>query len=142
MVKSRRGQRNELGSLFAASIVIVAGAVVCSILFMAGDPEGSPWLIAMIVGVAVLFMTAIIGIRFPRIRFGLGFWSVFFGDRSRGGDELDYQPRRVHTGQHQPSVNPRPITADEARDIHLLSTSTWVPSRLRAQKIRDRERQQ
>ena len=130
MPKLRRGHKNDLGSLFAASIVTAFGAAVCAILFMIGDPEGSPWVIALIAGIAFVLLATILGVRIPRSGSSLGFWYAFFGTRAGRDQPVDYEPRPVRTQYGQSVGNQRPITAEEVRDIRELSTTTWVPSRL------------
>ena len=141
MVKRRRGHRKDLGSLFAASIVIVAGAAVCSALFLVGDPDASPWLLAPIGAIVGMFLAVIIGVRIPRLSSGLGFWHAFFGTQTADRENFTYEPRRAGGGGHTGSANHRPITAQEAHEIHMLSTSTWIPSRTRNRRLSENDRQ-
>ena len=118
----------------------ILGAGICVVLFMVGDPNGAPWLVALIVGVAVLLLGTIIGIRVPRPGSGLGFWNALFGTRADRDQPIDYEPRPVKTSFGQTTGSQQPITVDEVRDIRELSTTTWVPSRLRRRRADDNDR--
>jgi hypothetical protein len=62
----------------------------------------------------------------------LGFLSL--SSRSRRDDGVrDYQPRKASSPSSAASPN-QPITAGEARELRLTSSSTWIPAQGRKKK--------
>lgn len=135
MPKSRRPHRNDLGSLFAASVVTVLGTGLCCMLFAVGTRDGSIWPILMIAAPAVVFLF-MVGVRWQGSGSGsgLGFWHVLFRSRADRTRDLDYEPRRAESDRVSPEGQQRPITASEVREIQLLNGNTWVPARGRRSK--------
>ena len=136
MSKKQRSHRNDLGSLFAASVVLTLGAAICAILYLTGSPQLSVWRIAAIICIPVTMLAALIGVRFPKPGTGLTFWNAMFTSRSGRDEPAAYEPRRMETGPSGPPVQPRPATAEEVREIHALSANTWVPSRDRLRRTK------
>ena len=134
MRRSRRSHRNDLGSLFATSVVVVLGMTICLVLYLVGHPRPSVWVEAGIVATALFFLSAALGIRMPRPGSGLEFWHSLFRSRADTDRSVDYTPEilRPHD-PGRPGQN-RPVTAEELRELRLLSSSTWVPSRSRRRK--------
>ena len=137
MPRPRRSHRNDLGSVFATAVIVVLGAGVCSVLYAAANPTGSVWIHGVIVTIAVLFLAALIGVRFPRLGTGLEFWNAMFRARTDRDLPIDYTPESIRP---QPSGRPgqqRPVTAEKLRDIKLMSSNTWVPTRGRRRSAED-----
>lgn len=129
MQKPRRRHRNDLGSVFAASVVTVLGAAISTILFTVGSPDSSPWLVGLIIVPAVLFLAALVGVRWPRLGTRLDFWHTVFRGRAGADHGLDYEPHPVRREAVKIVGQRKPITAEEVREIQLLSANTWVPVR-------------
>lgn len=134
MPKPRRPHRNDLGSLFAASVVTVLGTGLCCLIFAAGARDGSIWPVLMIAAPAAVFLSLLVGVRSQGNGTGLQFWHVLFRSRAKNNRDVDYEPRRADDDRVTPAGQQRPITASEVRDIQLLSGNTWVPSRGRRKK--------
>ena len=134
MPKLRRKHRNDLGSIFAASVIIVLGTGGSCIIYAVGSPNGSPSLLALIVAPAVLFLAGMVGVRWPKFGSGLEFWRVVFRSRLNADCGADYQPRRTEPEPISKPGQQQPITASEVREIQLLSANTWVPSRTRKKR--------
>lgn len=139
MRRSRRSHRNDLGSLFATSVVVVLGMTICLVLYLVSQPRPSIWVEAGIVATALFFLGTALGIRMPRPGSGLEFWHSLFRERADSERAVDYTPEILRP--HDPSRpgQNRPATAEELRELRLLSSSTWVPSRSRRRKDTDPE---
>lgn len=131
MPKPRRRHRNDLGSIFAASVITVLGTGTSCAIYAVGSPNDSLLPQILIIGPALLFLAALVGVRFPRPGTGLEFWNAVFRSRADGDQGVDYQPRRRDPQPVCTSEQRRPITAREVREIQLLSSNTWVPTRRR-----------
>ncbi len=129
MQKPRRSHRNDLGSVFAASVVTVLGAGISSTLFAVGSPESSSWVVALIIAPSTLFLAVLVGVRWPKMGTGLDFWHVVFRCRADDARGVDYQPRRIRQKLNRVTGRQQPITVHEMRQIQLLSNNIWVPSR-------------
>ena len=129
MQKRRRSYRNDLGSVFAASVVTVLGAGISTALFAVGSPESSPWMVAVIIAPSTLFLAALVGVRWPKFGTGLDFWHVVYRGRAHADRSVDYQPRKIRQKLNQRTARQQPITVHQVRQIRLLSTNVWVPSR-------------
>jgi len=102
-----------------------------------GERDPSPWILAWIVTPAVLCLATLVGVRWPKPGTALEFWHAIARSRMEGDRTVDYQPRRIDP---QPIGTPgeqQPITADEVREIQLLSSNTWVPSQTRKESADD-----
>ncbi|MCH2203477.1 MAG: hypothetical protein MK102_16040 [Fuerstiella sp.] len=131
MSKRQRKHRNDLGSLFAASFTVVLGAGIACAMFAVGTRDTSSWFIVLIICSAAMMLAAIIGIRWPNVRTGLAFWHTTFRTRAKTDRSVDYQPCPIDRERMGTPGRQKPITADEVREIRLLSGNTWVPSRSR-----------
>ena len=85
----------------------------------------------------LLFLAALVGVRWPKLGTGLEFWHSVFRSRSGADDGVDYEPRRIEPKHVSSRGQQQPITANEVREIRLLSTNTWVPSRMRKTRTDD-----
>jgi len=137
MSKRRRDHRNDLGSIFAASVITVLGTGICCILYAVGMPAASPWILVLIITPAVFGLAALVGVRWPKMGTGLEFWNAVFRSRTQDDRAIDYQPRRVDPAPIGTPGQQQPTTADEVREIRLLSTNTWVPTRSRKKNDND-----
>ncbi len=133
MRSPRRSHRNDLGSVFATAVIVVLGAGVCSVLYAAAEPGGSVWIHGIIITVAVLFLAALIGVRFPRLNTGLEFWNAMFRGRTDRDLPIDYSPESIRPQETGRPGQQKPVTAEKLRDIKLMSSNTWVPTRGRKQ---------
>ena len=131
MPKPRRRHRNDLGSIFAASVITVLGTGTSCAIYAVGSQNDSLFLQALIIAPALLFLAALIGVRWPKLGSGLEFWNSVFRSRADADHGVDYQPRRRDPEPVGTSGQQEPITAEEVREIRLLSSNTWVPSRTR-----------
>jgi len=137
MPKPRRSHRNDLGSVFATAVIVVLGAAVCSVLYAAATPNGSAWTHGIIITVAAVFLAVLIGVRFPRMSTGLEFWSAMFQGRTDRDLPIDYSPESIRPQETGRPGQQQPITADKLRDIRLMSSNAWVPSRGRKRSAED-----
>jgi hypothetical protein len=80
---------------------------------------------------AVLCLAALVGIRWPKMGTGLEFWHAVFRNRVDDDPSIDYQPRRIDPKTIMRPGQQKPITADEVRNLNLVSTNAWVPTRTR-----------
>tara|TARA_B100000530_G_scaffold104957_1_gene64968 strand:+ start:116 stop:538 length:423 start_codon:yes stop_codon:yes gene_type:complete len=131
MSKFRRKHRNDLGSVFAVSVITVLGTGICSTLYAVAAPRISLWFLALIMTPAVLCLAALVGIRWPKMGTGLEFWHAVFRNRVDDDPSIDYQPRRIDPKTIMRPGQQKPITADEVRNLNLVSTNAWVPTRTR-----------
>lgn len=131
MMKRQRKHGNDSGSLFAASFTVVLGSGISCIMFAAAAREVSSWFMALILCSAVMFLAMLVVIRWPNLGTGLEFWCAAFRPRTRTDHTVDYQPCPIDRKRTVPPARQKPITADEVREIRLLSGNTWVPSRSR-----------
>jgi hypothetical protein len=129
MPKPRRSHRNDLGSVFATAVIVVLGAAVCSVLYASATPNGSAWTHGIIITVAVLFMATLIGVRVPRISTGLEFWNAMFRARADRDLPIDYTPESIRPQATGRVGQQQPVTAQKLRDIRLMSSNAWVPTR-------------
>jgi hypothetical protein len=129
MRRPRRSHRNDLGSVFATAVIVVLGGGVCSILYALGSPHASPWTHGIIITVAGLVLAALIGVRFPRVSTGLEFWNAMFQGRADRDLPIDYSPEPIRPQETGRPGQQQPITAEKLRDIKLMSSNTWVPTR-------------
>ena len=137
MSKFRRNHRNDLGSVFAVSFITVLGTGICCTLYAVAAPTVSLWFLALIMTPAALCLAALVGVRWPRMGTGLEFWHAVFRSRAEADRGVDYQPRRIDPEPISSAGQQKPITADEVRDIRLMSTNTWVPTRSRKENDND-----
>ena len=137
MPKFRRNHRNDLGSVFAVSFITVLGTGICCTLYAVAAPRVSLWFLTLIMTPSALCLAALVGVRWPKMGTGLEFWHAVFRSRADADRGVDYQPRRIDPEPIRSSGQQKPITADEVRDIRLMSTNTWVPTRSRNKKNDD-----
>ena len=131
MSKFRRKHRNDLGSVFAVSFITVLGTGICCTLYAVAAPTVSLWFLALIMTPAALCLASLVGIRWPKMGTGLEFWHTVFRSRADADRSVDYQPRRIDAKPIMPPGQQKPITADEVRNLNLVSTNAWVPTRTR-----------
>lgn len=131
MPNLRRRHRNDLGSIFAASVITVLGTGTSCAIYAVGSSNDSWLLQALIIAPALLFLSALIGVCWPKLGSGLEFWGAVFRSRADPDHGIDYQPRRRDPEPVHASGQQKPITANEVREIRLLNNNTWVPSRTR-----------
>ena len=132
MGRKWQNQKDDLGSVLASSIVVIGGAAFCLLVALFGAEKASPWLIAGVCAVPLVFLLLVLRFRrgTSRTRSGLSFWNTLFRSPPDDGLAAGYRPRKVGEGQPPPpSGTNRPITASEAREIRITSASTWVPTR-------------
>ena len=116
--------------MLATVIVIVLGAGLCSFLCVLADVKRNDLVLGGILGAAAFSIAWIIWYRYGRMdNSSLTFW--FLASKNRRDDGLnDYVPEKVpDRGPQQAMGSNRPITAEEAREIQITSSSTWVPAK-------------
>ena len=139
MRKQRRKHRDDLGSVFATSVIVVLGGGVCAMMFAAGAPNAPAWLHLAILGGAGLLLIVALAVRIPRGGTGLEFWNSFHQDRREHDMPIDYTPEPVQRKQEGRPGQQKPITANEVRELRLNSTNTWVPSKERLRRTQDQD---
>lgn len=129
MGRRLRRDRNDAGSMLAATFVIAAGAGCTIFLLLAMSPGDSMWPTVAVGGGTLALLIGVALVRFGGVpHLGLDFWSLRFRSHRQEGAGSDYlprirKPRNRHGGANQP------ITAEQARELNQSSGSTWVPSR-------------
>lgn len=122
--------RNDTGSMLASSIVIVGGAAFCVMLAAVGSNEPSPWLIAGVIGTTVCMLLLMVRIRYGERGSGLGFWHSVFRNHRQDGLASEYRPEKVDSRSASSGIGSNaPITAEQVHEIQVTSANTWVPSR-------------
>jgi len=139
MRKQRRKHRDDLGSVFATSVIVVMGGGVCAMVFAAGAPNAPEWLHPAILGGAGLLLVAFLAVRIPRGSTGLEFWNSLHQDRREHDKPIDYTPEPIQRKQGGRIGQQKPITAEEVREIRLNSSNTWVPSKERLRRTQERD---
>lgn len=130
MSKRWQNNRNDAGSLLASTFVIALGSGVLIFLVVALSADLSPYFLGLMGLVATAFITTIILQRFGRGRTGsMSFWSMFGQSHREDGLACNYRPRKIRGRNDGDAEVPRPIHAEEVRQIQETSSSTWVPSR-------------
>ena len=127
--------RDDSGSMLATVVVIVLGAALCSFLCVLADVEQNDLLLGGILGGATLSIIWIVWFRYGRMNeSSLTFW--FLASKNRRDDGLnDYRPEKVEDrGPKRPMGSNKPITAEEAREIQVTSSNTWVPAKGKRKK--------
>lgn len=137
MPKRRQPYRNDLGSIFAASVSTALGVGFCCVLFAVGSPASSLWNLWLIVAAGALLLATLVAFTWRNSGIGLDFWHTVFRARAEDARGLDYTPRKVDTSDNSTPGGQRPITADEVREIKLMSVNTWVPARDRKKRNDD-----
>lgn len=121
--------RNDAGSLLAATFVVAMGGGCVLFAIFALTPEGTVWQAAAFCGAMLVLLLAIALVRFNRVpRIGLGFWSIRFRSHRNDSAVDGYLPR-VRKPRPKKFGDNQPITAEQARELNRSSSSTWVPSR-------------
>ncbi len=128
-----KNRRDDAGSMLAAVIVIVCGAVICAFVGAIDRSELGAWMLGGVILLAALLLWWIIWLRYSRNSGGgLAFWHVFGRSHRDDGIAAQYRPRKVGEGHApRPSGTNKPITAEEAHDMRMTSANTWVPSKNR-----------
>lgn len=127
MPKPKR-HRNDLGSVFATTVVVVLGTGLCLGMYSIGTSQASLWVQAGIVASSAIFLCLLMGIRLPRFSSGLQIWYSVARAKADENKAIDYVPQSAKPQDHSPGGQRRPITAKEVREIRLTSGSTWVPT--------------
>ena len=130
MGKKIHRRRDDSGSMLATVIVIVLGAALCSFLCVLADVEQNELLLGTILGGAAFSIAWIVWYRYGRTNeSSLTFW--FLASKNRRDDGLnDYVPEKIPgRGPQRPMGSNKPITAEEAREIQVTSSRTWVPAK-------------
>ena len=128
MPKPKR-HRNDLGSVFATTVVVVLGTGLCLAMYSIAASQASLWVQAGIIVSSAIFLCLLMGIRLPRFSSGLQIWYSVARAKADENKAIDYVPRSATPRDHSPLGQRRPITAKEVREIRLASGSTWVPTR-------------
>ena len=128
--KWKRG-RDDAGSMLATVIVIVGGAGLCCFLSMLDTSSFSSWMPWMIIAGALSVIGLIVRYRYGRrSSTGLGLWYMLRRSPNDDGVAGQYQPGLIRDKRSQVSVGTNtPITAEQARELQVTSSNTWVPSR-------------
>ena len=123
--------RDDAGSMLATVIVIAGGAGLCSFMCLMDTSAFGDWMLALVVGGSLLAIGLIVRYRYSRNSSGgLGFWHMLHRNSNDDGIAAQYRPALVRDKQSLASDgNNTPITADQAREIRITSSNTWVPSR-------------
>ncbi|MEP3480160.1 MAG: hypothetical protein ABJZ55_12990 [Fuerstiella sp.] len=130
MARKFRRNQNDGGSILAAMIVIVLGAILCSWIVLVSESALQDWMIACIVIGAVLVITCLLLFRYGGSKpAGLDFWRSAFGNHYDDGLAANYRPAKVkdRTSAVGQAEN-RPVSASELRDIRETSANSWVPA--------------
>ena len=138
MPKPKR-HRNDLGSVFATTVVVVLGTGLCLAMYTIGTSQASLWVQVGIIASSAIFLCLLMGIRLPRFSSGLQIWYSVARAKADENKVIDYVPQSATPQDHSRFGQRRPITAEEVREIRLTSGSTWVPTRSRKRSSSDDE---
>lgn len=134
MGRNWKHRRDDGGSMLATIIVIVGGAGLCCFLAMAADSS-----MLLQAGVAIGSLLAIVQI--IRYRYGrdstgkLSIWHIITRRPNDDNIAAHYHPERVIDKHSEARVGTnKPISAEEAHQIQITSSNTWVPSKATAER--------
>lgn len=129
-------RRDDAGSMLATVIVIVIGTGLCCFLCLMADPRNSDFLIGCVFVFAILLLCGIVWYRYGRRDGGsLAFWNAMARNHPDDGLAAQYRPEKIKDRKpERPVGSNKPITAEEARELKVTSSRTWVPSRARGKK--------
>jgi len=128
------GRRDDSGSWLASLLILAVGLGFCAFLAISSAPQSALISCSILGGILGLFVLLNRLNRAGRLSaLNLGFLSL--SSRSRRDDGVrDYQPRKAGSPSSAAPAN-QPITAGEARELRLTSSSTWIPAQGRKKKI-------
>ena len=130
MSKRWQNNRNDAGSLLASTFVVALGSGCVVFLVVALSADFSPFFLGLMGLIATALFATIILQRLGRGRTGsMSFWSMFGQSHREDGLACNYRPRKIRGRADVDAEVPRPIHAEEVRQIQETSSSTWVPSR-------------
>ena len=130
-------RRDDGGSMLATVIVIVIGTGICCFMCVLADGSHSDVVIGALICGAVLLLVGIMWYRYSRGDSGgsLAFWNAAARNTREEGLAAQYRPRKVEDRRNQQSPGGnQPITAEEAHNLQVNSSKTWVPSKARGRK--------
>jgi hypothetical protein len=137
MSKKWGRRRDDSGSMLASVIVIVIGTGICCFMCVMADSRYSDLAMGAVVVSAFLVLASMIWYRYSSGDGSgrLAFWNAAARNNREDGLAAQYRPRKVEDrrSQQQPGSN-RPITAQEAHDLQINSSKTWVQSKARVRK--------
>ncbi|MFM7056151.1 MAG: hypothetical protein ACKO2P_04420 [Planctomycetota bacterium] len=130
------GRRDDSGSWLASLLILAVGLGFCAFLALASDPRSALTACSVLAGILGVFLLLNRLNRAGRLTsLNLSFLSI--SSRSRRDDGIhDYQPRKAAAASAKATPN-QPITAGEARELRMTSSSTWIPAQGRKKKSRD-----
>ena len=130
------GRRDDSGSWLASLLILAVGLGFCAFLAISSAPESALIPCLILSGILGLFVLLNRLNRAGRLT-ALNPRFLSLSSRNRRDDgEREYQPRKACAPSSAASPN-QPITAGEARELRLTSSSTWIPAQGRKQKIRE-----
>jgi hypothetical protein len=129
------GRRDDSGSWLASLLILAVGLGFCAFLAISSDPSSALTTCSILAGILGIFVLLNRLNRAGRLTsLNLSFLSI--SSRSRRDDGTrDYQPRKANTASPKAAPN-QPITAGEARELRITSSSTWIPAQGRKKKNR------
>ena len=125
-------RRDDGGSMLAAVIVIVIGTGVCCFMVVMADSRHSDLLLGLLFGAAMVLLTGLLWLRYSRgsMSSSLGFWNAAARNHREEGLAAQYRPKKREDRRSTASAGGnKPITAEEARELKIESSRTWVPSK-------------
>ena len=137
MGRNWKHRRDDGGSMLATIIVIVGGAGLCCFLALAADSS-----LLLQIGVATASLITIVQI--VRYRYGsdstgkLNIWQILTRRPNDDNIAAHYHPERIIDKHSEARVGTnQPISAEEAHQIQVTSSNTWVPSKATGENRKD-----
>lgn len=124
-----QSNRGDSGSLLASLFILALGGAGCLFTVAAMAPSSLPWAAGSVGGVFAVFVIFIVLQRFGKgPGTSLGF--LLSSRRNTRDDGLkDYEPRKAGDQRSSSAGTNRPISAEEAHEIRITSSNTWVPAK-------------
>jgi len=117
--------------MLATVIVIACGAGMCCFLCLLDTSQLGNWMVGGILGGALLTIGLIVRYRYVRhSSLGLGFWHSVHRNSNDDGIAAQYRPRLVQNNPDRATTGTNsPITAEQAHELQITSSRTWVPTK-------------
>ncbi|MEZ6122604.1 MAG: hypothetical protein R3C49_05435 [Planctomycetaceae bacterium] len=129
-------RRDDGGSMLATVVIIVLGAGLCCFLSLIDGSALGDTMVMVVPVVAFVLILCLMWLRYAAPTDGrLAFWHSVAKNHPDDGLAAQYRPRKVRDRRSSGPVGTnQPITAEQARDLHSTSSSTWVPSKTSRKK--------
>ncbi len=124
-------RQDDGGSMLASIVIIVLGTGLCCFLCLMDTSDFGTVMLFALPTVSLILILFLMNYRYGRSRSGgLAFWFSAASNHNDDGIAAQYRPEKIKDSRsNAPTGSNRPITAQEAHELQITSSKTWVPSR-------------